>query len=191
MGSMIDVNIKGLLYGVAAVLPIMQKQKQAHHQHRFGRGLQSLSRRGGTVYSATNSPVRALTGGLAHGAQGRQHSLHTVISPAAVATDTRRSLGRKTQKEFARVPTKSLFRRRHCSRDSLRHEQPADVEIGAGRHPAHCSDLLATETNYAAFKLRVTLSRSLEPSGMKLAEECDESLFISFVVGLGVGFCTV
>jgi NAD(P)-dependent dehydrogenase (short-subunit alcohol dehydrogenase family) len=25
---MIDVNIKGLLYGVAAVLPIMQKQKQ-------------------------------------------------------------------------------------------------------------------------------------------------------------------
>src|ERR1700750_2487935 len=27
---MIDVNIKGLLYGVAAVLPIMQKQKQGH-----------------------------------------------------------------------------------------------------------------------------------------------------------------
>src|SRR5438093_6245974 len=27
---MIDVNLKGLLYGVAAVLPIMQKQKQGH-----------------------------------------------------------------------------------------------------------------------------------------------------------------
>ena len=27
---MIDVNIKGLLYGVAAVLPIMQKQKHGH-----------------------------------------------------------------------------------------------------------------------------------------------------------------
>jgi NADP-dependent 3-hydroxy acid dehydrogenase YdfG len=27
---MIDVNIKGLLYGVAAVLPIMQKQKMGH-----------------------------------------------------------------------------------------------------------------------------------------------------------------
>jgi NAD(P)-dependent dehydrogenase (short-subunit alcohol dehydrogenase family) len=42
----IDVNIKGVLYGVAAVLPIMQKQKQgqagSHHQHRFCRGLQSL-----------------------------------------------------------------------------------------------------------------------------------------------------
>ena len=27
---MIDVNLKGLLYGAAAVLPIMQKQKQGH-----------------------------------------------------------------------------------------------------------------------------------------------------------------
>src|SRR6185295_3869393 len=28
--QMIDVNIRGLLFGVAAVLPIMQKQKQGH-----------------------------------------------------------------------------------------------------------------------------------------------------------------
>src|SRR5260370_24513488 len=28
--QMIDVNIKGLLYGVAAVLPIMHRQKQGH-----------------------------------------------------------------------------------------------------------------------------------------------------------------
>ena len=27
---MIDVNIRGLLFGVAAVVPIMQKQKQGH-----------------------------------------------------------------------------------------------------------------------------------------------------------------
>jgi Short-chain alcohol dehydrogenase of unknown specificity len=33
---MIDVNIKGLLYGVAAVLPQMLKQKEwSHHQPRF------------------------------------------------------------------------------------------------------------------------------------------------------------
>jgi NADP-dependent 3-hydroxy acid dehydrogenase YdfG len=32
----IDVNIKGLLYGVAAALPHMQKQKErSHHQHHF------------------------------------------------------------------------------------------------------------------------------------------------------------
>jgi len=30
MGRMIDVNIKGLLYGVAAVLPQMLKQKSGH-----------------------------------------------------------------------------------------------------------------------------------------------------------------
>jgi len=43
---MIDVNIKGLLYGAAAVLPIMQKQKQGHIINpRFCRGLQSLRAR--------------------------------------------------------------------------------------------------------------------------------------------------
>jgi NADP-dependent 3-hydroxy acid dehydrogenase YdfG len=40
---MIDLNIKGLLYGVAAVLPIMQKAKAgSDHQHGFDLGLQSL-----------------------------------------------------------------------------------------------------------------------------------------------------
>jgi NADP-dependent 3-hydroxy acid dehydrogenase YdfG len=36
---MIDVNIKGVLYGLAAALPVMHAQKErSHHQRLFGRG---------------------------------------------------------------------------------------------------------------------------------------------------------
>src|ERR1700746_1663076 len=61
---MIDVNLKGLLYGVAAVLPIMQKQKQGHLVNLASvLGFKVLAP-GGVVYSATKFAVRAVTEGL-------------------------------------------------------------------------------------------------------------------------------
>jgi NADP-dependent 3-hydroxy acid dehydrogenase YdfG len=60
---MIDVNIKGVLYGIAAALPFMQKQKTGHFinvssvaGHKVGPG--------STVYAATKHAVLALSGGL-------------------------------------------------------------------------------------------------------------------------------
>ena len=59
----IDVNIKGVLYGIAAALPHMQRQKAGHiinvcsvAGHKVGRG--------GAVYSATKHAVRVLSEGL-------------------------------------------------------------------------------------------------------------------------------
>src|ERR1700761_5313639 len=49
---MIDVNIKGLLLGVAAVLPIMQKQKQGHIINLSSVGGFKVWAPGGTVDSA-------------------------------------------------------------------------------------------------------------------------------------------
>src|SRR5467141_332169 len=61
---MIDVNLKGLLYGVAAVLPIMQRQKQGHIINMASiLGFKVLAP-GGIVYSATKFAVRAVTEGL-------------------------------------------------------------------------------------------------------------------------------
>ena len=61
---MIDVNIKGLLYGVAAVLPQMLKQKSGHIINLASVFGIKVFAPGGTVYCATKSAVRALTEGL-------------------------------------------------------------------------------------------------------------------------------
>jgi len=60
---MIDVNIKGVLYGIAATLPHMKQQKAGHiinvssvAGHKVGPGF--------AVYAATKYAVRALSEGL-------------------------------------------------------------------------------------------------------------------------------
>ncbi len=60
---MIDVNLKGVLYGIAAALPPMQAQKSGHIIN-----LSSVAGHkifgGSTVYSATKSAVRVISEGL-------------------------------------------------------------------------------------------------------------------------------
>src|SRR5262245_24493306 len=60
----IDVNLKGLLYGVAAVLPQMQKQKSGHIINVASVFGIKMFAPGGVVYCATKAAVRALTEGL-------------------------------------------------------------------------------------------------------------------------------
>ena len=82
---MIDVNLKGVLYGIAAALPYMQKQKSGHFinvssvaGHRVGPGF--------AVYAATKHAVRALSEGLRQ--EVKPYNIRTtVISPGAVATE--------------------------------------------------------------------------------------------------------
>jgi NADP-dependent 3-hydroxy acid dehydrogenase YdfG len=83
--QMIDVNIKGVLYGIAAALPHMQRQKAGHFinvssvaGHRVGPGF--------AVYAATKYAVRALSEGLRQ--EVKPYNIRTtVISPGAVATE--------------------------------------------------------------------------------------------------------
>ncbi len=82
---MIDVNIKGVLYGIAAALPQMKQQKSGHFinvssvaGHRVGPGF--------AVYAATKFAVRALSEGLRQ--EVKPYNIRTtVISPGAVATE--------------------------------------------------------------------------------------------------------
>ena len=82
---MIDVNIKGVLYGIAAALPHMQRQKAGHFinvssvaGHQVGPGF--------AVYAATKYAVRALSEGLRQ--EVKPYNIRTtVISPGAVATE--------------------------------------------------------------------------------------------------------
>jgi NADP-dependent 3-hydroxy acid dehydrogenase YdfG len=84
-GRMIDVNLKGVLYGIAAALPHMQRQKSGHFinvssvaGHKVGPGF--------AVYAATKHAVRALSEGLRQ--EVKPYNIRTtVISPGAVATE--------------------------------------------------------------------------------------------------------
>jgi NADP-dependent 3-hydroxy acid dehydrogenase YdfG len=82
---MIDVNIKGVLYGIAAALPYMQQQKAGHiinvssvAGHKVGPG--------SAVYAATKHAVRALSEGLRQ--EVTPYNIRTtIISPGAVVTE--------------------------------------------------------------------------------------------------------
>jgi len=61
--QMIDVNIKGVLYGIAAALPHMQRQQSGHIINVSSVAGHKV-RPGSSVYSATKHAVRALSEGL-------------------------------------------------------------------------------------------------------------------------------
>jgi NADP-dependent 3-hydroxy acid dehydrogenase YdfG len=125
----IDVNIKGLLYGVAAALPHMQKQKSGHIINMASVFGIKMFAPGGTVYCATKAAVRALTEGL-------RMELHcqnircSMISPGAVATELSESSSdeatRKNLREFMKMAISASAIARAIA---YAIEQPADVEV--------------------------------------------------------------
>ena len=82
--EMIDINIKGVLYGIAAALPIFRQQG-------FGRFVNTASTAGHktvpnqSVYSGTTFAVRAISEGLRQEAGDKLRV--TIISPGFVRTD--------------------------------------------------------------------------------------------------------
>ena len=80
-----DVNIKGVLYGIAAALPHMQARKSGHIVNVSSVAGHKV-RAGTAVYSATKHAVRVLTEGLRQ--EVKPYDIRTtIISPGAVATE--------------------------------------------------------------------------------------------------------
>jgi NADP-dependent 3-hydroxy acid dehydrogenase YdfG len=126
---MIDVNIKGVLYGIAAVLPYMTAQKSGHiinvssvAGHKVGPG--------SGVYAATKHAVRALSEGLRQ--EMTAHNVRTtIISPGAVLTELASSITDEAVKarvdalyEQVGIPADSFAR---CIAFAI--SQPDDVDI--------------------------------------------------------------
>ena len=129
MGRQIDVNIKGVLYGVAATLPHMQRQKSGHIINIASVLGIKVFAPGATVYCATKAGVRVLTEGL----RMELHSQNvrcTIISPGVVATEIPESSSeeatRKRLREFYKIaiPGESIARA-----IAYAIEQPGDVEV--------------------------------------------------------------
>ncbi|QUL52749.1 SDR family oxidoreductase [Paenibacillus tritici] len=84
--QMIDVNIKGVLYGIAAVLPVMREQQSGHIINLSSVAGYSVSP-SSAVYSATKYAVRAISEGLRQEESPTSHIRSTIISPGMTDTE--------------------------------------------------------------------------------------------------------
>lgn len=81
---MIDVNIKGVLYGIAAALPVFRKQGFGHFVNTASTaGHKTVPNQ--SVYSGTKFAVRAISEGLRQEAGDKLRV--TIISPGIVQTN--------------------------------------------------------------------------------------------------------
>jgi NADP-dependent 3-hydroxy acid dehydrogenase YdfG len=128
--AMIDVNLRGVLYGIAAALPVFQRQGRGHFVTTVSTaGLKIVPNM--SVYAATKNAVRTLMEGL------RQESTDgvirtTAISPGFVRTELDGSIDdpelrtqiRRNMDEFGISPDAV------ARAVAFAIEQPHDVEIG-------------------------------------------------------------
>lgn len=88
--QMIDVNVKGVLYGIAAALPHMKEQEHGHIINVSSVAGHTVTK-GGVVYCATKHAVRAISEGLRK--EVKPYGLRTtIVSPGAVDTELPESI---------------------------------------------------------------------------------------------------
>ena len=125
---MIDINIKGVLYGIAAALPVFQKQKSGHFINISSVAGIKVFSPGGTVYSGTKFAVKAISEGLRHEVGGDIRT--TTICPGAIDSELKfgssDEQSAETVKEFYKmaIPSDSVARA-----IAYAIEQPKDVDI--------------------------------------------------------------
>jgi len=127
--QMVDVNIKGVLYGIAAALPHMQAQKSGHIINVSSVAGHKV-RPGSAVYAGTKFAVRAISEGLRQ--EVTPHGIRTtIISPGAVATELASRItepdvreGTQSYVDAVAVPADSFAR---CVAFAI--SQPDDLDI--------------------------------------------------------------
>lgn len=127
--EMIDVNIKGVLYGIAAALPVFRRQGAGHFVNILSTaGLKVLPTM--AVYAGTKNAVRTISEALRQEAGDKLRV--STISPGFVSTDLASSM---TNQEI-RSQTLARMEQIAISPDAIARaiafaiEQPADVDVG-------------------------------------------------------------
>lgn len=125
----IDVNIKGVLYGIAAALPHMQRQMSGHFVNVASVAGHKIMPNG-TVYSASKFAVRALSEGLRQ--EVKPWNIRTtILSPGAVDTELPASI---TEADVAKG-MQGFYQSTAISADSFARaiifaiEQPEDMDV--------------------------------------------------------------
>ncbi len=125
--QMIDVNLKGTLYGIAAVLPRFIAQESGHIINLSSVAGTKVFAPGGTVYSGTKFAVSAISEGLRQEVGDKIRV--TSIAPGAVDSDLKHSTSgtsANTVLDFYKqaIPAAAVARA-----IAFAIEQPADVDI--------------------------------------------------------------
>lgn len=126
---MIDVNIKGVLYGIAAVLPHFQKRDAGHFINISSVAARKVFAPIGTVYSATKFAVSAISEGLR--AEVGPNIRTTVILPGT----TRSELKHNSTDPDTAASVQEFWKNFEIPAESVARaiayaiEQPADVDI--------------------------------------------------------------
>ncbi|MCJ8278745.1 MAG: SDR family oxidoreductase [Rivularia sp. ALOHA_DT_140] len=125
--KMVDVNIKGVLYAIAAVLPIMRQQKSGHIIN-----ISSVSGHkvfpGGTVYCATKFAVKAISEGIRLESNGEIRA--TNISPGAVDTELTNTISHEeTAKNVKKMYSIAIDSDAIARAIAYVIEQPGDVDV--------------------------------------------------------------
>lgn len=124
--QMIDVNVKGVLYGIAAALPVMEAQG-------YGQIINIASTAGhqilpsGAVYCATKFAVRAISEGLR---METDKVRVTVVSPGATASELAHTITHEQTAAFVEEYRKQILPAEAIAR-AVRFaiEQPAEVDV--------------------------------------------------------------
>lgn len=126
--KMIDVNFKGVLYGIAAALPIFQAQNSGHFVNITSVGDRWVGPTS-TVYSATKHAVRVISEGLRQ--EVNSNIRVTIIAPGATESELPNTISdpeiKKAAIEQFRIdllPAEAIARA-----IAYAVEQPADVDV--------------------------------------------------------------
>jgi NADP-dependent 3-hydroxy acid dehydrogenase YdfG len=127
--DMIDVNLKGFLYGVAAALPVFRRQKSGHFVTTISTaGLKITS--GMAVYAGSKNAVRTIMEGLRQESRGEFRV--TGVSPGFVKTNLVDSMrnaaavdGTRVRMAEIGIPPEAIARAIGFAID-----QPDDVDVG-------------------------------------------------------------
>jgi NADP-dependent 3-hydroxy acid dehydrogenase YdfG len=128
--QMIDVNIKGTLYGIAAVLPGMQARKSGHIINLSSVAGLKVSGGLGTVYSATKFAVKAISEGLRTEVAGDNIRV-TTLYPGAIDSELKHG----SSDAASGSAMQAFYAANEIGADSIARaiayaiEQPADVAI--------------------------------------------------------------
>ena len=151
---MIDVNLKGVLYGIGAALPYMKGQMSGHFinvssvaGHKVGPG--------SAVYSATKHGVRVISEGLRQ--EVKPYNIRTtVISPGAVESElpdsvTEPDVAQGVRERYAKWAIPARLLRQH---GGLRHEPAGGRRRQRDPVPADAAGVLMRETSAGALQPR-------------------------------------